>query len=282
MSRLSLDAWVERHPYLRPLARLTAQVAAAAGEIDIALLPVPSWEDYEEEMRAGVPLLQSDAVRIDALPAAKMATALVARLSAKSSAANPLPADLSLLQADFSRRPDAPRRVADWLLGDDSFDPAAPGLLRYLGWTAMAKYLEPAVASFALWRGDRWKRRYCPTCGSPPAMAQLIGEETGRIRLLCCGLCATRWRYVRTACPFCEHDAQRLEAVLVEGEAGLRIDYCESCKGYLKTYDGTGNEAVLLADWTSLHLDFVARDRGFERLAASLYDLDSVTLPQTA
>jgi FdhE protein len=282
LSRLSLDAWVEAHPYLRPLARLTAEVAAAAGEIDIALLPVPSWEDYEEELRAGVPLLQSDAARIDPLPAAKMATALVARLSAKSSAASPLPADLSVLQADLSRRPDAPRRIADWLLGDDSFEPAAPGLLRYLAWTAMARFLEPAVASFALWRGDRWKRRYCPTCGSPPAMAQLIGEETGRIRLLCCGFCATRWRYVRTACPFCEHDSQRLEAVLVTGEGGLRIDYCESCKGYLKTYDGTGNEAVLLADWTSLHLDFVARDRGFERLAASLYDLDSVTLPQPA
>ena len=282
MSRLSLDAWIAGHPYLRPLARLTGEVAAAAGEIDMPRAPVPAWEDYEEELLAGVPLLQSDAVRIDPLPAARMATALVARLSARSPAASPVPADLSVLQADLSRRPDAPRRVADWLLGDDSFEPAAPGLLRYLAWTAMAKYLEPVVASFALWRGDRWKRPYCPTCGSPPAMAQLIGEESGRIRLLCCGLCATRWRYLRTACPFCENDSQRLEAVRVEGEAGLRIDYCESCKGYLKTYDGTGNEAVLLADWTSLHLDFVARDRGFERRAASLYDLDSVTLPQPA
>jgi FdhE protein len=60
---------------------------------------------------------------------------------------------------------------------------------------------------------------------------------------------------------------------MFEAEGGLRIDYCESCKGYLKTYCGQGNEKVLLADWTSMHLDFIARDRGFNRLATSLYEL---------
>ena len=67
-------------------------------------------------------------------------------------------------------------------------------------------------------------------------------------------------------------DSQRLAAVAIEGEGGLRLDYCESCSGYLKTYDGQGNEAFLLSDWTSLHLDLVAQDRGLKRLAASLYD----------
>ena len=57
----------------------------------------------------------------------------------------------------------------------------------------------------------------------------------------------------------------------IEGEAGLRIDYCESCRGYLKTYAGEGNESLLLADWTSIHLDLVAQDRGLKPLAASLY-----------
>jgi FdhE protein len=61
--------------------------------------------------------------------------------------------------------------------------------------------------------------------------------------------------------------------VAVEGEAGLRIDYCEACSGYVKTYDGEGSESVLLADWTSLHLDIIARDRGLMRCAGSLYQL---------
>jgi FdhE protein len=61
--------------------------------------------------------------------------------------------------------------------------------------------------------------------------------------------------------------------VVAEGEGGLRIDYCESCKGYLKTYDGEGSETVLLADWTSIHLDVIAFDRGLKRFCTSLYQL---------
>jgi hypothetical protein len=30
---------------------------------------------------------------------------------------------------------------------------------------------------------------------------------------------------------------------------------------------------VLLADWTSLHLDLLARERGLKRMAASLYEI---------
>jgi len=75
-------------------------------------------------------------------------------------------------------------------------------------------------------------------------------------------------------CPFCETDTQRLSVVSVEGEGGLRIDYCDSCRGYLKSYVGEGNEALLLADWTSLHLDLLAIDRGLTRQAVSLYELE--------
>jgi len=59
----------------------------------------------------------------------------------------------------------------------------------------------------------------------------------------------------------------------ISGEGGLRIDYCEACGDYLKTYNGEGKEGWLLADWTSLHLDILARDRGLKRLAGSLYEL---------
>jgi FdhE protein len=104
-------------------------------------------------------------------------------------------------------------------------------------------------------------------------MAQLVAADQGRRRLLFCGRCRTRWEYPRTGCPFCGQDSQTLAILAVEGEAGLRIDHCGSCRGYLKTYAGEGAESVLLSDWTSLHLDVLARDRGLERWAGSLYDL---------
>ena len=167
----------------------------------------------------------------------------------------------------------ASRRIAEFLLGDETVSSPFPGLLRYLAWTAVARYLRPVVSAFGAWRDEeRWMRRYCPTCGSLPAMAQLVGVEPGRMRLLACGCCGTRWQWKRTGCPFCETDTQRLASVAIEGEPRLRIDHCATCSGYLKTYDGQDDEALLLADWSSLHLDLIAQDRGLSRLAASLYE----------
>ena len=181
---------------------------------------------------------------------------------------------LGELDRELGRTTDAPRRISGWLLGDDGWAPASPGLLRYLGWSAAARHLRPIIAAFAQWRDEeRWQRGYCPVCGSPPAMAQLVGNDPGRIRLLSCGRCRARWQFPRTACPFCESDAQRIATVTVEGEDGLRLDHCDACRAYLKTYGGQGNEALLLSDWSSLHLDVVALDRGWKRAAASLYEL---------
>jgi len=244
---------------------------------------VPVWDDYAGDFREGAPLLQSVGADLDLSPAAPMVVELVEKLSARP-LPGPLAAQVSALRADLRGAGDSPRRIVDWLLGDeDALTPSAPGVLRYLGWTLLARHLAPVVAAFAAWRDEeRWLRRYCPTCGSLPAMAQLVGADPGRRRLLACGCCGTRWQYARTACPFCEADSQRLASVAVEGEGGLRIDFCESCRGYLKTYDGQGNEALLLADWTSLHLDLVAADRGLERRAASLYEFAPAAQSQPA
>ena len=140
----------------------------------------------------------------------------------------------------------------------------------------------PVVTAFDSWRDEeRWLRRYCPTCGSLPAMAQLAGVDPARRRLLSCGCCATRWQFKRTGCPFCETDSQRLTSVSIGTEPALRIDHCESCCGYLKTYVGEGHETLMLSDWSSLHLDLIASDRGSKRLAASLYEFEPAPQPQS-
>ena len=275
MSSSTRDAWLSRHAYLQSVADLCAAVNDAAAGIAAVDAAVPVWDDYAGDYREGVPLLQSAGAALDVGPAAPGVVELVERLSARP-LPGPLGAEVLALRAELRGAGDSPRRIVDWLLGDgDALMPSAPGLLRYLGWTVLARHLAPVVAAFGAWRDEeRWLRRYCPTCGSLPAMAQLIGADPGRRRLLACGCCGTRWQYARTACPFCETDSQRLASVAVEGEGGLRIDFCESCRGYLKTYDGQGNEELLLADWTSLHLDLVAADRGFKRCAASLYGFE--------
>jgi FdhE protein len=275
----ALDVWLAAHPYLRPLAEFSARVDRAAAGIDTLEAGIPDWEDYRADYAAGVPLLPSADAAVDLEPGGSMAGALLERLAASESPGL-LAAETRALATELRAESRRSRRIADFLLGDETITPSYPGLLRCLGWAAMARYLRPVVNAFGAWRAEeRWLRRYCPTCGSLPAMAQLVGVDHGRMRLLSCGCCGTRWQFKRTVCPFCESDSQRLASVTIEGEPGLRIDRCETCDGYIKTCVGQGNEALLLADWSSLHLDLIAQDRGLKRMAASLYEFECKTAP---
>jgi FdhE protein len=277
---LTLGDWVGSHRYLEPVARVRARIDAAVEAAAPPAIAPPDWDEYVEEFAEGVPLLHSQA-RIDLEQAAE-AVVRALRSLAWEGAGSPIADDATVLVVEMEQYRVAPRDVGRWLLGDADWEPLQAGLLRSVGWITLAAALHPVVRAFAGWRDDdRWLRRYCPACGALPAMAQLVGSDPGRRRFMVCGRCASQWRYGRTGCPFCEAESHRLASVSVEGEAGLRIDYCESCRAYLKTYAGEGHELVLLADWTSLHLDVVARDRGLTRAATSLYDLKSTAADAT-
>ena len=271
---MTLDLWLDAHSYLRPLADFSTQIEHAAAEIEVFKVRIPHWDDYRSDFVAGVPLLSSTAVAVDLEPGGRMTESLLETLASRTLSGK-LAVETRALDSELRRKTWNSRRIANFILGDERLTPPFPGLLRFLAWTATARFLRPAVNAFDGWRDEeQWLRRYCPTCGSLPAMAQLVGVDPGRRRLLSCGCCGTRWRYRRIGCPFCERaDDHRLSALAIEGEKYLRIDYCHSCGAYLKTYDGEGSESFFLADWTSLHLDVIARDRGLKRLASSLYTL---------
>jgi FdhE protein len=271
---MTQDVWLTRHPYLRFVADFHAQVATAAASVPSGGAHIPDWDDYISDYQTGIPLLQSSRVAIDFEPAGAILVLLVESLTSRA-LPEKLAAECRDSKSQLRGEMNAPQRAVAWLFGSEIFKPAHPGLLRYLGWTALAVHLRPLVDAFSSWREEeRWLCEYCPTCGSLPAMGQLIGSDPGRLRLLSCGCCSTRWRYRRIGCPFCENgDGHRLTALTIEGESHLRIDYCDSCRAYLKTYVGEGNESLLLADWSSLHLDIIARDYGLRRLANSLYEL---------
>lgn len=266
--------WLARHPYLRPIAEFHSVVGAALHSLPSVLCCVPSWHDYVHDFQAGVPLLYSSNSTIDLKPVDAMVHSLIERLVSKP-LPNKLIEEISSLELELCQIPEVSIGIMAYLLDENSPAISRWGLLRYMGWTALANYLSKVVPAFDSWRDEeRWLRSYCPVCGCPPAMAQLIGCDPGRIRLLSCGCCGTRWRYQRIGCPFCEdQEHRRLGIVAIDGEVGLRIDYCDSCQGYIKTYVGEGQESLLLSDWSSLHLDVMAQDRGLKRFAASLYQL---------
>jgi FdhE protein len=258
---MTLDEWIERHPYLRDLAELDGRVRRVVEAGDVAPASEPDWETYGEEFREGVPLLRSATAAIDRRAASLAIASAILEIARPGE-------ELPHLEPGAD--------LVEWVLDGAS----AVGIWRLAGCAALKRHLHDLVMQFAAWRDeDRWLRHYCPTCGALPAMAQLMGSDPGRMRLLSCACCGTRWRYRRTGCPFCEEQGERREKLIAEkvgGEGGLRLDSCEVCKGYLKTYEGEGSEDVFLADWTSLHLDIIALDGGLQRMAESLFDVGSI------
>jgi FdhE protein len=270
-----LRQWLEANPFLVPLARFQGAVAQAAAGIAPPPVALPPFDLHADAYRRGVALLRS-ASHGGALAAA--GADVLGELAGRLAGA-PLPAPIAAAAAEVRTALAAGAARAGavaWLVagGEERAAPVQAGLLRLLGWTAMGRVLAPVVQPFAAWRDEAaWGRPACPTCGQLPVMAQLVTEGAARRRDLVCGCCPTRWRFARLGCPYCgNEDPARLD-VIEQGPSGMRLDVCEACKGYVKTYVGAGHEVLLLADWTTLVLDTLAVERGYSRRGASLFDL---------
>lgn len=268
------QAWLAAHPYLEQLAKLQRIIDEAAGPGPG--VAEPDFARYAPDFARGVPLLQAPGAGFDPAPAAAEALRRIVDRLAAAELPDTLAGEVRALRDRFRDTPDAPLAAVRALAAAKPGDRAPePGVLVYLGWTALARAIAPVLPAYRAWRDDdRWDRPSCPTCGAAPVLAQLVQEEAGRRRLLACGRCRTRWAWKRVACPFCTTEVpEKLAYLDIEGEGGFRIDVCDNCRGYVKTLDGEGNEGFLLADWTTLHLDVLARQRGYERKGASLYEI---------
>jgi FdhE protein len=259
----TLDKWLAEHPYLKEVAWVQQRVDAALCRHEPQALHVPRWEDYFDGFTKGIPLLRARPLDKDVI---SRSTDLLIRLADRLSGTDgpgALRHDCAVLCDEFRKTPDAAALMLEKIAGgsEQALEqnlPVQPGLVRYLCWRTLESILRP----------------FCPICGSLPVMAQLRLTHKGRERFLSCGCCRSRWSYQRTGCPFCgNHDQDKLEIFELEQEKDLRIDVCNSCNGYLKTCTREGDEDILLADWSTIHLDVLARQQGLQRHASSLYEL---------
>jgi FdhE protein len=268
-------AWIEGHPYLEGVASFQALVerAAAAVPPTARRLDVARWAP---DRARGVPLLRSDRAALDVSTEGGEAMLAVAQRIASADVPDGIRGPAGELAAVLRRSPAERARVVSFVVtGEGDASPGSAGMTRYLGWNALARVLAPVVAEVSALRDEVWSSGECPTCGAPPPMAFLADEGGARARHLACGCCRTRWKYRRVACPFCgSEDARQLGVLEIDREPTLRLDVCDGCKGYVKTYTAAGEEDFFLADWPTLHLDVLARDRGYERRGASLFALE--------
>lgn len=119
----------------------------------------------------------------------------------------------------------------------------------------------------------------CPRCGGPPQVS-VIAEESGEFmggapRSLICGRCAGRWPFPRATCVVCgEDDSRRLSGWTADAWPVIRIDACDTCRTYIKTFDlrrpGGRDVVPLVDDVASASIDLWATGQGLHRPVRSL------------
>jgi hypothetical protein len=139
---------------------------------------------------------------------------------------------------------------------------------------AAAPVLEAARAAIGTPTRDEWAGAACPACGGL-AQVSVIAEESGEFmggspRSLVCGRCAGWWTFPRAICNWCsEGDPRRLPSFVPDERRAVRIDGCETCGSYVKTFDlrelGAAELVPLVDDVATLSLDLWAHDQGLVR-----------------
>jgi hypothetical protein len=154
-------------------------------------------------------------------------------------------------------------------------DPAGPeAVLGFWVRVAAGPVLELARAPVVTPGRDDWSGAACPACGGL-AQVSVIAEESGEFmggspRSLVCGRCAGWWTFPRAICAWCsEADPRHLPSFVPDERRAVRIDGCETCSSYVKTFDlreAGGAELVpLVDDVATVALDLWAQDQGLAR-----------------
>ena len=174
-----------------------------------------------------------------------------------------------LLAASAAPRSDVCEQVSEKCSVDS-------GTLRLLLLASVKPFVEAQAEKLAARRSaTAWKYGFCPVCGAHPLLAELRGDEGAR--WLVCSFCAVQWPFRRIACPYCgNQDHTSLHYFLADDDSAYRIDVCGKCKQYVKTVDTRKLDGAMVSPVdavATLHLDIAAREKGFRRPRASLYDM---------
>ncbi|KAB2332443.1 formate dehydrogenase accessory protein FdhE [Bacillus mesophilum] len=104
----------------------------------------------------------------------------------------------------------------------------------------------------------------CPACGEPSRFA-VVGKK-GKKELKC-PRCLHSREEKKLRCAHCgTEDHTQMVVMKVDGEEGAEIHGCQTCKGYTKVIDMRKllkKETPALMDIKTIHLDYIAQEKGF-------------------
>jgi formate dehydrogenase maturation protein FdhE len=143
----------------------------------------------------------------------------------------------------------------------------------YLSRAMLRPYVECSRAQGVAVDRARARGR-CPFCSSPSSVGcRRSAESDGGARFLCCPLCGLEWPFNRILCPSCfEENPQSLPSFASESHANVRLEACETCRRYVKSFDLSQDARPVpeVDDLESIALDLWALERGFTRVEPGL------------
>ncbi|MDX9714550.1 MAG: formate dehydrogenase accessory protein FdhE [Dissulfurispiraceae bacterium] len=266
------DKWISDHPYLKETADFECLLSSVLDKFaDSESL---EWNEYAERLSSGAVLITDPELKKRVVSEAAAILNSAASELARSCENKNLSSSFSELSERFSQDPNSSVNLMEAVLEKINSADTLSGILRFLAWRSIERVVRPWRKGLEEWlAGSSWTKTQCPFCGNPPAMAQLVHTSNGRQKFLSCGCCRTRWKFMRMSCAFCgTHEQAQLDILETDNNEDLRLDLCRHCNSYIKTYTNEGNEDLMLSDWSSLHLDVIASEKGLKRSAHSLYE----------
>lgn len=227
-----MQEYLNKHPFLKESAELHQAIDNAVKSIEP--IELPTVDECKELVKEGLPILQHENIQ------AKVTEAI--------------------------------ERVAPNVINQlEGIDVHNETIERLIKWAIIDRLIPQELKSSEIW--DKWLKNYCPVCGRKPVLAQLRKQNEGRARYLKCGGCGTMWRWNRLGCTYCDNeDLKRMHILEIESEPEMRIDVCDKCHGYIKTYNKEGDEKIYLKDWATLHFDLLAEEEGLHKFGSVLLE----------
>lgn len=277
------EKWLKERPFLEEIAQFQQIIASILEPLHVEAVQIENLDAAKEEFQRGIPVLKCEQIAIPVLePACRTLKALTVLAERTDIPAQFKDCCVSLIET-MEKDDRFLEAVIRSLLNEDyqtlgdiiEENQLNEGVIWFLGWTALSHALQPYIPTLEKWEKEQtWHKEYCPTCGSLPVMAHLKRSTKGRQRHLVCGCCKSKWVYKRMGCPYCPNeDPDAMRILEIDEEEDVRVDVCNSCNGYIKVYTNKGEEEAALADWTTLHLDLLVKERGYIKMGTHLLNL---------
>jgi FdhE protein len=270
--RASLGELVRESPDVREAAAVLGAVLPLLRDAELgAATPAMTADQARDRLEHGLPLLRGLDLGIDETAAHDLSISLARALE-------------DTLDTGPARRLRAALERDDPCIGE-LLPPTAAGnretiaaaarrrdLDADLLWTLAQAALRPALQAWRralapLAEGIPWQRSTCFVCDFPAAIGELREDGARHLRCLQCG---AGWRVRRLHCPSCGNEDHATLLALYENDrrGTRRLEACERCRRYVKVFAAatpTSAEMLAVADLATIHLDIVARERGYRR-----------------